>query len=340
MNTRTRPALPDGYRYPFPPFPTGWYFAGRSSDLAPGQLDSRTLAGREIVVWRTRSGKALGSDAYCPHMGAHFGHGGRVDGEELWCPFHGFCFDGEGSCTKTGYDTPPPKTARLAMVPVVERHGLILAWHDALGRDPTFEVPEIETDGWTRTLYETTRLRAHPQETTENSVDVGHLMVVHGYSDLETLEKLRLDGDHLTVRYAMKRPADFLGKSRRVRAEFTIHVYGLGYSRVEVEIPELGLRTRHLVLATPIDGEHIELTIGLSVHDVDRRKVHPLLGFVPQRLVSELVLQGAWRGYRHDVAQDHDIWQHKAYIHPPQLARGDGPVGRYRVWARRFYPEG
>jgi Rieske 2Fe-2S protein len=74
------------------PFPTGWY-ALFSSELAAGALLHGRYFGEELVVFRTEAGRAVAMDAYCPHMGAHLGHGGEVRGETLRCPFHGFCFD-------------------------------------------------------------------------------------------------------------------------------------------------------------------------------------------------------------------------------------------------------
>lgn len=35
--------------------------------------------------------------------------------------------------------------------------------------------------------------------------------------------------------------------------------------------------------------------------------------------------------------QDLPIWRHKRFIERPALAEGDGPLGRYRTWARQFY---
>src|SRR6478735_7230328 len=85
-------------RHPsLPPFPRGWYCVGFGHELAPGGLISRRLAGEEIVVFRTRSGRAVAVGAWCPHMGAHFGRtGATVEGESLRCAFHGFAFDGSG----------------------------------------------------------------------------------------------------------------------------------------------------------------------------------------------------------------------------------------------------
>ncbi len=43
-------------------------------------------------------------DAYCPHLGGNLGAGGRVIGNCIECPFHGWQFDGEtGKCTVIPY---------------------------------------------------------------------------------------------------------------------------------------------------------------------------------------------------------------------------------------------
>ena len=43
-------------------------------------------------------------DAYCPHLGANLGVGGRVQGNCIECPFHGWQFDGEtGQCVNIPY---------------------------------------------------------------------------------------------------------------------------------------------------------------------------------------------------------------------------------------------
>ena len=39
----------------------------------------------------------------------------------------------------------------------------------------------------------------------------------------------------------------------------------------------------------------------------------------------------------HDAQQDFLIWENKRYLARPALARGDGPIGKFRLWARQFY---
>jgi len=296
--------------------------------------------GQELVLFRTRSGRAWAMDAYCPHMGAHFGHGGTVEGEVIRCPFHGFCFDERGTCVATGYGTKPPPTARVGTWPLREVDGLLLIYYDGLGKEPAWEIPGYDWKGWTDPRTKLWRLHTHPQETTENSVDIGHFRYIHGYQSIEQLQDLLTEGPHLSTRYAMRRPSGFFGKSRQgVRAEFEIHVYGLGYSFVEVSIPVYGLRTRHLVCATPIEQGLIELRISVSLHKVSQpQQINPLLWLVPHELFNRLVSRQVFHVFVHDLQQDFEVWEHKRYIHPPALASGDGPVGKYRTWARQFYP--
>ena len=84
------------------------------------------------------------------------------------------------------------------------------------------------------------------------------------------LTELELDKHYLNAKYVMHRKADFFGNAKHLlRAEFHGHAYGLGYSYVEVSVPEYGLQYRNFVQPTPIDGEKILLRIGLCMKHVE-----------------------------------------------------------------------
>ena len=324
-------------RIPIPPYPTGWYVVAFSSEVTPGQVHRATYFGRELVIYRTRNGRAAVVDAYCPHMGAHLGYGGKVEGEHLRCPFHGFCFDVEGTCVSTPYKRQLPR-AELGTWRVLEQNGVIMTWFDTAGRPPQWDIPRLEPDGYARLRTKTwSRLRSHPQETTENSVDLGHLSVVHGYEDVAVLKDLQLEGPYLNTRYGMSRRNPFL-PGPAIRAEFEVHVWGLGYSFVEVDIPKQKMESRHFVFPTPVDEQHIDLRAAVAIKPHDIRAISPLLAVLPQRVALEVVGTMALRAYCGDIEQDFDIWEHKRYLQPAALADGDGPVGPYRKWCRQFYP--
>ena len=65
-------------RYAFSPYPDGWYFASTSADLQPGDIKPLELVGRDLVLFRTKGGKAVVVNAHCPHLGAHVGIGGAM----------------------------------------------------------------------------------------------------------------------------------------------------------------------------------------------------------------------------------------------------------------------
>lgn len=272
-------------------------------------------------------------------MGAHLAHGGKVEGETIQCPFHGFCFDPTGKCVKTGYGTKPPPQALLRMWPVHEVNGVIMAWHDEEGTFPDWNVPDLDWSGWTEVKFAGWRLASHPQEIAENSADIGHFRHVHGYDDVKIFEEARAEGPLLWGKYGMSRIASFVGiGGKRVHAEFKFHEYGLGMAYVEAYVPSYGLKSRHFVYPMPIDGVDVQLRIAVSVHqEFDPGKIHPLLRLVPKRLLMYFILGGYHREYQRDVKDDFKVWQNKVYVHPPALAQGDGPVILYRKWAQQFY---
>lgn len=320
--------------------PRGWFSVGFSSDFEKGQVYNRKLAGRELVVYRTESGELRAMDPVCPHLGAHLGHGGKVVGETIRCPFHAFRFDGEGVCVATGYDTKPPRV-RAAMRPTIERHGIALIWSDPTDGPPLWEIPSLDTTGWTPLKTHLFKLRGHPQDTTENSVDIGHFTVVHGYSEVRQIKDLVIDGPYLTAKYGMARPLAYLfgKKAGTVHSEFELHVHGLGYSFVEVTVKTGGIETRNFVLSTPVDHGELELRIAMSLRRVkDTPRAHPALRALPRPFFEKFISDQAFAAYRHDVEQDFDIWNNMTVLAQPALAIGDGPIMKYRKWATQFYP--
>ncbi len=321
------------------PVPSSWYCLGLGRDLPPGGLWRRSLAGRALVVVRTRSGQVGALDAHCPHLGADFTVGGTIEGDLLRCPFHGFCFDLSGACVSTPYGHKAPPAARAGTCSVIERHGLLLAWHGSQGEPPAFDIPDADMTGWTHWREHVFELRGHPQEVAENGVDFGHFAAIHGYDAVQATEPLQTDGPTLRAAYRFRRPRGLRGQGA-LDTEIAILQQGLGYALVEAHVTNLGVRTRQLVLALPLGDDRLQLRIALSVdHKLEPRRVHPLLAWLPGAWLAERLANRALQGYIEDVAQDLPIWQNKIHLSRPALAAGDGPIGPYRKWVRQFYPE-
>ena len=129
-----------------PDFPMGWFSVSRSHELQVGEVKSVTAFDRELALYRTRSGRAVLQDAFCPHLGAHLGHGGTVQGESLRCPFHHWQYSTEGVITDIPYASRiPPKIAGkpcLKTYPVCEKNDVIWAWYHPEDAAPDHEVIE------------------------------------------------------------------------------------------------------------------------------------------------------------------------------------------------------
>jgi nitrite reductase/ring-hydroxylating ferredoxin subunit len=322
------------------PSPWGWFAVAFAHELPCGAILTRRLAGEELVVWRGADGSLGATASTCPHLGAHLGRG-RVDGTAVRCPFHGFTFGPDGACTRTGTGSAPPAGLCVRSWPVRDRNGAVLVWHHPRGAPPSFEVPEFDDVPITRLGRSTTalfELDGHPIATSENSVDLSHLAVVHHYTDVAMLQPFDVEGPMASASYSMTRPVGIPGDGavralRRVamHVRFDVRLFGLGVSLVEADIPRIGVRTRQLVLATPVAPGRMELRLGMQVlHDGGR--VRRGAEWIGARIATS--------GFEHDVRQDIPIWDAQRYVSRPALAHGDGPIVPYRRWARQFIEAG
>src|SRR5262249_27077819 len=110
------------------PFPRGWFRVGASADFRYGTVQPLHYFGVDLVAFRTRDGKLHVLDAHCPHLGAHLGHGGRMKGDTVECPLHGWQWNGEGRCEAIPYSDRIPLNAPLRTWPVQEVAGQVLVF--------------------------------------------------------------------------------------------------------------------------------------------------------------------------------------------------------------------
>lgn len=316
------------------PFPDGWYVVEQSSRLPVGKLVEKKWMGHDIVVWRDRSNVVCIAEAICPHLGAHLGpkSGGSVSGDCLVCPFHGFRYDTTGRCVATPVG-PPPRSAQLTRFEAAECNGFVFGWHHRSGQAPGWQPQEVSGAKPARSLA-VLRLRAHPQTTTENSVDSAHLGHVHGYRELKQTAATEIDGPILSSSYAFTRNMLTRGLGLfELSVEIAISVWGLGVSTVLIK-GRGGLCVRQWVLATPVDGELIDLwlVIDLERPPHERWLRGPLASLVravmPRLFLNELVLE---------VRKDAQIWARQDYRPRPVFSGADRDLLRFRRYCEQFY---
>jgi cholesterol 7-dehydrogenase len=183
-----------GSRLPCP-YPDGWYAVALSAELPPGALVDAVACGVPLVVFRPEGGGAPAVlDAYCAHNGAHLAHGGgRVEGDCVRCPFHGWRFDRGGAAVATGSGAAPPAGSRVRAWPVLERNGVVAVWmaaaqHKGGGGEPAppwflppaFPALNGGAGAFTYHGFSEHAVPAHITELPENGADVAHLTQLHG----------------------------------------------------------------------------------------------------------------------------------------------------------------
>ena len=318
-------------RFPFTPFPNGWFLVAYSDELPCGKVMPLYYFGQHLILFRTADGKAQVFNAYCPHLGAHLGYGGCVEGNTIHCPFHGWAFNSQGECVDIPYASKIPPKAQLRSWPVCEIDGLIMVYYHAQGEPPTWQMPALSKwnpKEWTPFQQIRYKIRTHAQEIFENSIDMTHMVVLHkeAFSTVEDTSQ-NIDGVVLTELTHSKL---FLSHQLGIELKSLVKAshYGLGYQFIQVH--SKGIVEYEFILVstiTPIDEEYVDYRNLVS----SKKHSIPLL----TRILEMQAIAETSRATRKDIP----IWENKVYKSHPLLSDGDGPIMQYRHWASQFYSE-
>jgi phenylpropionate dioxygenase-like ring-hydroxylating dioxygenase large terminal subunit len=338
-----RHATPVRERHPQPIAPRGWYTVAFSHEVPPGEVRTVQLAGKDVVLYRTAAGALQAVDPLCPHLGAHLGVGSTVEGDQLRCPMHGFCFDKQGTCTKTGTGVKPPPTAKLKLVPFVEQANQIIVFHTAGGGLPREDevLPQLIDPALGEPFQLYYEFHSHLQDIGENIADVAHFSITHGYTNLAELAPMRPSDRTLAFRYQMTRSSrPFGGTASPVTSHATLTFHGLGLLVSDSALAD-GPRLRSLTIfaMTPRDGEIVELRVSGWVPDLEKLRETGVFKYLPLRATRQIVQTLGRLTVNNDIRQDQKILNYKSFVPRPALAAGDGNIPQYRAWASKLYEQ-
>ena len=304
-----------------PPIPNGWFQVAFSHELEPGTVKPLRYFEKDLVVFRTEAGTISVLDAHCPHLGAHLGHGGRVEGEGIVCPFHAWKFDGEGALLDVPYATRKPRKAAIPCWHVKELAGLVFVWHHAEGKPPQWDipdsVPEYDSEEWTEYLTHSTKIRTNNLDMAENQVDSAHFHYVHGATNMP---KSTGETDGHIMRVSSITGMDTPMGPVDGKVESTSYGFGLSLVRFTGLVDTMLVATQ-----TPIDDDNLDVNFNFMVKKTNGADIARGIG---KAWLREIVRQ---------LEQDRPIWEHKVQHENPLLCDGDGPIGVFRRWCRQFY---
>ncbi len=309
-------------RYPFS-MPFGWFSVSETDELAVGQTKAAYYFGTHLVVWRDETGEAHVQDAFCPHLGAHLGHGGTIRNCEIECPFHGWKFNAEGDNTDIPYSERTNKKAKLKTYPVTEVNGFVFAWYHPQDAPPSWEmeeVVEIGTDDFAGPKKSKHVVQAGIQEMAENAVDSAHFRYVHHVAEVPEIVRYDMV-DHQTFMESLQR---FPTPRGVVDGQINAQQMGPGSSIVRFN----GIIDTILVSAsTPIDAGQTETRFHFYVKNLGDAATNSSVG---DAFATEVDRQ---------FVEDIPVWEHKAHLVRPALADNDGPFMKFRKWYSQFYAE-
>ena len=306
-STRVRVRREPAPRFPFP-IPNGWFIVARSDEVTAGAIVPVFYFGRDLIVFRTASGAPHVTGAYCAHLGAHLGVGGKVRGETVVCPFHGWCYDGaSGRCTEIPYGTGRiPTKAAVRSYPALERNGMLWAWHHLEGKPPFYDVPvvpELSDPSWSDPYTAEFVIRTSCQEMAENNHDAAHFQFVHGTEAIPDQE--------IVIEGGYKRASSMQGFF--VRETFGL---GLGVLRMTDTMT-------FLTSTTPVDDE----------------QVHVRWIFTTPKSAGPHAAKDTAEAFLGGVSQDIPIWENKRYVERPVLLRDERTILDHREWCTQYYSD-
>jgi phenylpropionate dioxygenase-like ring-hydroxylating dioxygenase large terminal subunit len=316
-----------------PPLLTNtWVFVDFVSQLKDGCIKSVKLMNRELVLWRTQSGKISLIDAYCTHMGAHLGNG-KIRGELLECIFHKRCFTTDGQCQGKGKST--------HSYPISLHEDMIFAW---IGENPpSWELPPLFTGfplqpqtKWRILKYRRFNFNFHSKGMAENGVDASHFKIYHKFCKTYEPANVMSVTPHCFISQLK-----FLGypmlRKLKIPHEIEIISENLGPCTLVVNLTLLLTKKnfyfKFFYISTPLEGENTNYTLAMAILDDPQKKISLLRKAFEYLYFSFIFL---WQT-REFSKESKEIWELKSFHIQPDFTQQEKAMQMFHDWYSNFY---
>ena len=320
---------------PIDRYPIGWFQIGFSWEVRAGGVKPLKYFGEDLVAFRTKSGVLSVLEAHCHHLGAHLGYGGKVKGDCVACPYHGWEWNGDGENTRIPYQD-APISKKLRKWPVQEKHGVIFLWHDPEGGPPraNWDLPDLFKDFPGLEENESDYYPVSPETVVnkpneafpvqlmiENGADTMHFHYAHGTPVAPVMESFKVENNRWLATMGFRSPV-----SGEVKLRLHMMAPGVG---VSFDVFQGMDETYRLILsATPIDEKHTHVWVSHWF-----RKEPGSGDALPERIIADVKEKEAV------FEQDALIWRHQKFVQRPVFAAQDVECySLLRKWSEGFYP--
>ena len=322
---------------PFTWRPTGWYQIGWSTEFAVGEARPLRYFGEDLVGYRDESGGLHVLEAHCQHLGAHIGHGGKVVGDCVQCPFHGWQWGPDGiNAAIPGQDS-PNRSKRLRVWPVMEQYGLVFMWHQPHGEPPSWEMldifhsyPQFELDPdayyppFPVFTAKNEREPVHPQIVLENSADSTHFEFVHHATITPKVIHWSFK-DHQWY-FIAGWPDTRSQEDGAMVLKIHSKLFGLGGA---ISAFEGSSNHRVVFSTTPIEN---------GASDMFYTIWWPRLPGDDSAIPPAEIIEAVEKEFLSTVEDDLEIWRYQKWIEKPAYAKVDAKgYTALRKWSQQFY---
>lgn len=320
-------------RFPFTPFPIGWYRVANSDELGLNEVKPLHYFGRDLVLCRLENGEACTFDAHCPHLGAHLGYGGKVKDGTIRCPFHGWMYDSNGKCINSLDCRDSDANVLIHKWPTEEKNGVICLYYHPEGASPDWVIPNVASniEGVCFKHTKSWKIRTHPQELAENTVDIAHFRSVHGSGTFSgpSLNSVTTDGSmiklHLSAEFELSKPFSWL-IGKKIAGRYINQLYGVGCFLSFGELQgKYNVSTVSMIWCTPINKEYCEISL-----------MNGFSNFFEKPFAYVLAVASKGEGIKF-MEQDFPVWENKIYHSTPLLSKEESNINTLRNWSEQFY---
>lgn len=323
-----------------PPYPNGWYGILESSKLKDAEALYVACLGQHFVIYRSQKSKVFILDAYCPHLGANMGLGGRVVGDNIECPFHQWSFRGtDGVCTSIPYSLCAPPSIRVKKWISIEMHGFIFVWYCVEELEQPWSLPKSDEVQTNKMVYHGRNefyVNCHIQEIPENGADLAHFTAIHNKSFLAGGCDPK-DNFLSNLGYHEWQASWCPSEEKHIAEVKLSHSFLLLNKfhcfRMKVIGKQLGPAYVHLFLHCPIIGNLQIFQTITPVEPLLQKVVHRFYASRSTAPIMKILICGESIMFERDMS----IWNHKMYRSNPLLVLEDSSLKKFRKWYSNFY---
>lgn len=280
------------------------------------------------------------------------------------CPFHGWSFRmSDGQCADIPYEE-APVNAKVKLWTSLERNNVIFVWYQADQDEqpkPSWTpevVQELTTGKWVYQGRTEHLVNCHIQEIPENGADIAHLNSIHVDSfllgsDLDLLNRLRrrwlgvwLSSSLLTHEWAAQWAPCPPPDAHMATIELVNATKFFGWTLFTVNLAVRQIGPAYVELRFQAKLPFRCMSSRPLVTGVFLQFVKPI-GPMRNSIVHQVYTEGSVLGYifgkflilaeARMLERDIRIWNRKAFLRRPYVAKSEKALVKYRRWFLQFY---